>query len=230
MTKIRLSLRTVAIAACLTVTMFASCKKDPMPDPVLLLEEISVAYGERFVFEYDDQDRIEKLTVYDISGQKFAFVIYKYNAVGDLEELIIEDIINSETILITLSRNGKIITSSDGEVIELNDQGFPVKYGVEPNIVTYTWENGNQIKEEWTGGGNTFTYYDDTKTPFFYSKTPKWVLWLDWRSYGYHNANNIEKITESSGTRTYEYRYNDDDLPIEKKGLGFTETYKYLKR
>jgi len=219
-------------------------------EPVILLEEIQYNNW-RYVYEYDDQDRIEKTTRY-INGQIDRVDIYKYNAVGDLEEVKYKyeaKPTNNETK--TLTRNNNIITIvavsdtySEIEIIILNHQGLPENSTLEgedgsKDTGIYTWnENRNLTKVEWTSewtggsesGGNTFTYYDDTKTEFHYCKTPKWVLW---KFNGYVGANNIKtqtRIGSSTPTFEYEYVYNEYDLPVEQKQGSNTTTYKYMKR
>jgi len=229
MIKSRLNLRNVAIA-CLAVTMFASCKKDPTPDPIFLLEEMQNSGGTRYEYEYDDQDRIKKITEY-ISEQLRSVSTLKYNAAsGDLEEYEWEFPQNPEwNYKTTFTKNGNKITFVDeGQVeIELNTQGLPEKYMYGNSPSTLTWLNGNLIKIEDAHATRTFTH-DDKKSPFYYSKTPKWVLF---QYIGHQNVNNLKTMTWSSGsTTTYEYTYNADGFPETRTVSGTSETYKYKKK
>jgi hypothetical protein len=82
---------------------------------------------------------------------------------------------------------------------------------------------------------NTFTY-DDKKTPFYYCNTPKWALLLlnyyeQDVNYGYNKNNRNTVTTEDGNSITYEYTYNDDELPVtrtwKEETITYTETYTY---
>jgi hypothetical protein len=249
MTKFKNHLRTVAaIAACLEVAvMIASCKKETKRD-VFLLEEMTEGNW-RDAFEYDNQDRLTKY-IRQMTGQPEYVRTYTYNATGDLVEE------KGSDYKITFSKNGNTITyikenqygSENGE-IELNVQGFPVKWTFEgvseeewyKSTNTYIWQNGNNTTtesvEEWEEDGvkvsnaGTSTYrYDDKKSPFYHCKSPNWVLW--W-TVGYF-VNNLTSETWANGitTITYEYTYNDAGFPVTRKRSNYsqTATYTYKKK
>ena len=55
-------------------------------EPVFLLEERQTNFW-RYVYEYDSQDRLTKISEYSISGQPFRFGTFRYNAAdGHMEE------------------------------------------------------------------------------------------------------------------------------------------------
>ena len=208
-------------------------------EPIFLLEEKQSTPGHKYVYEYDNKDRITKITIYYGSGQFYGFTTYTYDpTTGDLIESEWEKPYDEGSR--TITREGNIIniinvTLNDGEwtdIIELNAQGLPEKYTCEYEdgskyIAIYTWENGNQTEEKVEGGASTtFTYDNNTKTPFHYSKTPKWVLWMFEYSSLFHNVNNVKTVRGV----TYVYDYNEYGLPVERTGGGTTETYKYMKR
>ena len=250
----RLKLRNVVvIATCLAgiiiLASFGKEKEIESQETVFLLEEIQSSDGERSVYEYDNQNRITKYTIYDTNGQPYWLSTYTYNAEGDLIEQ--ED----NNFKITFTKNGNKITFVDEErgyiEIELNNQGLPVKDTYEYEwadesgmfwskyTTTLTWQNGNLIKteakDEWKAGSETgsetssTTYtYDDKKTPLYHCKTPKWFLWWD----GYNTNNNIKMWDNGTFAITYEYTYNDDGFPVTRKASNnsITDTFIYAKK
>ena len=245
----RLNLRSVVvIAICLkSLTAFASYGngKEVENNDVFLLKEIQFSDGERSVYEYNDQDRITKYTIYDDEGQSYWVSTYAYNADGDL----IAQKENDFTI--TYIKDGNKITFVDEDggrtEIELNAQGLPVKDTYEWEWVSedekfwskyttaLTWLNGNLIKteaeDEWEAGSeassetSSTTYtYDDKKTPLYNCKTPKWFLWWD----GYNINNNIKTLEKDDFTVTYEYTYNDDGFPVTRKASNNSVMDKYI--
>ena len=226
--------------------------------PVFLPEEMQDD-NYRYVYEYDNRNRITKCTIY------YPFIIavstFTYNADGDLVEMNNEVIgypeHNSKT---TFTKNGNKITfiTHDNFLyeIELNDQGLPLKITREIenengfnwyySTFTFIWENRNithrKVEEIADVGGNTIgpftatsTYtYDDKKSPFYHCNTPKWFLWY-WFSFSIElcNENNIKTVTslEYGDIFEYEYKYNEDGFPKTRTAYGHSEmTYTYKKR
>ena len=203
---------------------------------VFFLEEIQSINGTKIVYEYDVQDRIRKKTYYQSSGQIYSVSTNTYDATTD--DLLMRtnefpqtpDLNNTRTF----TRNGNIITIANDknfnvETIELDAQGFPIKFN---DTETYVWDNGNVTEAKWDGVTTTYTY-DNNKSPFHYSNTPKWVLWLYEYDGGYHNANNVKTETIDDGSTTtyqYEYEYYEYDLPKKRTCGENWVTYKYKKR
>ena len=247
----RLNLRNlVVIAICLkSITVFALFSEEKeieSQEIILLLEEIQSSDGERSVYEYDNQNRITKYTIYGANGEPYWLSTYTYNAEGDLIEQ--ED----NNFKITFTKNGNKITFVDEEggyvEIELNNQELPVKDTYEwewadesgkfwsKYTTNLTWQNRNPVKteaeDEWKAGTETgletssVTYtYDDKKAPLYNCKTPKWFLWWD----GYNINNNIKTWDNGTSVITYEYTYNDDGFPVTRKASNssITDTYIY---
>jgi len=196
---------------------------------IFLLEEIQRG-NYRYVYEYDDQDRITKRTDYS-NGQIGSIHTFKYED-GDLVETNYENFQNPElNNKTTFSKNGNKINFFDGfehKEFEINEQGLPAKYYDEGAWLVFTWQNGNITKSEWEGYITTYTY-DDYKSPYLHCKTPKWFLW--WYFAGMPcSKNNVKTETWDGGGVTYTYTYNADGFPLTRTGGGFTETYKYKKR
>ena len=221
MVKVRLNFRKVAaIAAYLVITLlFASCKKDDN-GTVFLLKEIQFSDDRRYVFEYDNQNRITKRTEY-IANVRHTDNIFNYHVAEDLIEMIMENHQNSQLNgKITFYKNGNKITYdvyNGHREIELNTQGLPEKLTIDYQggagagfgewrtaSAIFTWQNGNLTKEEWEEDareygeeGSLFSIinrtYDDKKSPFYHCKTPKWLI----REviFDHYNENNIKTET-----------------------------------
>jgi len=212
---------------------------------IFLLEERQTNHW-RFVYEYDDQDRLTKISWYSNNGQLHYVGTFRYNAAdGHMEEVKWEFIQSQSNRNDTWTKNSNKVkrTYENGgyEEYELNPQGFPLKHtSNDASLYTrnFTWENGNITQDVWVEGSNTYINiytYDDKKSPFYHSKTPKWVL--DFYVGGYEEGvslvsnNNIKTFTWDGGTpSTYEYEYNADGFPTSQKCGTYTETYTYKKR
>jgi len=218
---------------------------------IFLLEERQ-RDGMRYVYEYDDQDRITKVTASAmIGGQIHSVETFKYNIIsGVLEEWKKEYPLNPENNEITVySKNDNKISfemNSERYVFDLNVQGLIENYSTKSNdesgyIGTFTWHNGNLTKIEWKevwkeNGEEKYSppfsdkfEHDDKKSPFYHCKTPKWFLWFNDR--GQQNENNIKTETfYGVAPITCVYEYNADGFPAKRTRGTTTETYKYLKR
>ena len=212
----------------------------------------------RYVYEYDNQNRIMKRSDYNNVGP-YCVNTFNYNANGDLIELKKENPNNpADFSLVTFSKSGDKITiveeGSPLEEIELNLQGLIVKHTTLndngdgnwcKNISIFIWQNNNITKEElvfqWKEGEDedstsyrTITYtHDDKKSPFYHCNTPKWFLrWWQYER-DYCSENNIkteEWEGDESVFETYEYIYNSDGFPETRIAWEKTVTYKYIKR
>ena len=253
MKDLRFKLRKLAtITACLTVTiMLVSCDKDDVSKKdVFLLEEILWLASDtgRHVFEYDSHERIIKYFYYYKSDLPNLVNSLIYNADGDLEEVTLK-VYNGASL--SAERTTKfikidnIINTSYG-VIELNEQGLPIKYTRSRQEETLIWQNGNLVKRIFVDKGSSpyqwisnFTY-DNKNSPFYHCKTPKWFfIWffgeggLD----AYWNVNNKidqEFISndEIQATYTTDYTYTDNGFPATSKQQRTvtTSVYSYFER
>lgn len=219
------------LALILFAVVFTSCDKDNKNSTVQLLGTISVNGKLRTKFEYDEQYRISKVINYDeFTGKNISYTqTYGYDSDGDLvsiyydfsENEMYENIDANYLIFIPKPIENKITTN--GQTIELNEQGLPLKtetfieYEHNNTTHSYSWtyeyENGNIKKityvsvrtgyEPWRVVYNNLTF-DDKKTPFHNCNTPKWSLVLDFGSV----QNNVLSL------KTTNSNYPDEELPI----------------
>ena len=226
---------------------------------VYLLSEISGRDG-RTTIEYDNQDRITKMTDYNKEGVADRVETYSYNNSGDLISMKSENYDgNSETY--TFSRYGNKVTVENSsndfyeESIDLNAQGLPVQrmyirriQNLERflhGLTTYQYQNGNLVKSDWeskwqdtngnfhsmSSGTGTYTY-DDKMSLFYHCKTPKWFL--IWRFDTFGSQNNVLTLKDNTYIQTFVYTYNDGGFPItlKTKAPDYEEdhTFKYERK
>ena len=203
------------------------------PEKVKLLETISEDGGHyTTTFEYDNQNRIIKISYYNYFITNDRSVTFTYNA-NDLVKTVEKD--NYETRTEEFLKSGNKITmtqrfennpqSNATYTIDLNEDGTMAKFQIDgsDNFFTYQYDNGNL-----TNDGQYAYLYDNNKSPFFYSNTPKWfmVYFFDDVALACKN-NTIEKSGLSSDERyTYEYEYDKDGFPTKRieKREGFGES------
>jgi len=199
------------------ITITVAQSGTPVGDVYLLSEIINPKYGSSRKFEYDNQNRIAKIT------EEFNVQIFNYNSAGDLISIRHERQ-GTHRFTYTFTKSGNKITIPEGEdsgELTLNTQGVveKLKYSWETRTLLCQYQGKNLIKiisEESSEDIITFTY-DDKKSPFYYCNTPQW--WLVWYQFatgftlGYiiGHENNIE--TYSSKT-ICQYTYNDNGFPI----------------
>jgi len=179
-------------------------------------DDFGNAKGEEFALKYDEQNRIVKIYNYYYTGPISSTKTITYNADLITIENVKED--NSKDIKKFVIKENTITHESDtlildegGNVVELKSNG---------KSSTYQYKNGNL----------TTTYetreYDNKKSPFSNTNTPKWLFgYLEiMGSSDYLSKNNILKYEKTSGgTHTfsnYEYEYDDENFPIKLEEFG----------
>jgi len=195
-----------------------------------LLERITDENGRLLrKFVYDKQNRIVKIVSKDYSTVEGEPVVWNADAVTITYET--DDKITVETIITkqyardegsrstkNFLRNGnKIIAGTDTSTINnesVNNDGYESVYN-----------DGNLMRETEPNGVNDTEYsYDDKKSPFSNSKTPKWLLPYIGVS---TNKNNILRQETSGGeisfSKTYEYQYDSDGFPTKEKEEVYVE-------
>ena len=248
MKKFIIFLTTILLFTCL----LPSCSKE---EEIRLLESItyndgSGTYEEKY--EYDNQNRITKISYYDTSGE-FSIentLIYNGNdLVGDdnnddgYEKISYENYEKDfDVTLEEHEKNGNIIKvkyrpmyfhlNSDGNLIRIdvhNDEGNPLTpinyiYDQNGNLITYSLDNDIYLHEY---------EYDNKKAPFTHCNTPKW--WMQYKELP--TKNNIIKMTEDGKVgneyNEYVYEYDDAEYPIKcttkySNGSKAETVYKYI--
>jgi len=175
----------------LFIALFAvsavSCKKDKDEnEKVQLVKSVSpCGYDRTFInYEYDDNNRI---TTISHSWDNYSFIykfLYSGNDLVKFEcytygEIDGED--RDRHFIWNFSKNGNKITvladdCYSSATIELDNDGYPVKIG-DNEVLEYL--DGNLVSMSYFDthyGWDTVTYrYDNKKSPFYYSNTPKWI-------------------------------------------------------
>ena len=195
---------------------------------VYLVSEIYKEDGWSHKFEYDNQNRITKITM---DGGYFLTLNY---SAGDLISMLFND-----SNLCTFTKNGNKITIGSDESVDINAQGLIERYCERTNCFNCQYQGKNLIKM--IGDGIVATYtYDDKKSPFYYCNTPEW--WLVWYfGFGYAYAfgtggleNNIKtwNIVNENEDKTllYEYTYNGNGFPLTVTGHNGKYMLKYEKK
>ena len=205
---------------------------------VKLLKAITDNDGWSQEYVYDSQNRITKISEYE-NGKldETRTLSYKGN---DLVKIVYVDVNNPQyNSTIEITTNGNKITCSTDEsncTVDLNSDGFPVKYEeVYDNgdswSEIYQYQSGNlskySIKDIYNGKTDEWNYtykYDKQTSPFYHCNTPKWFMfwWFDCRA----GKNNVTDETRNNETRntssktTFTYTYDKDGFPT-----SYTETY-----
>ena len=224
----------VLIFELLAVT---SCQKGD-EDRVQSLVELAYSNGGYVKFEYDKQNRITKIIqTIDSLNDAFDTLTITYNG-NDIVKFRLDYRFNHYDVY-EVNKNGNQITATRNDgyffLFDLNNDGYPVRWednrGTKERttVYTYQYQSGNVLKFE-TGSPEeplSFEYkYDKNKSPFYYSKTPKWFMF--WHLTGYigytamGGQNNVTEVTHTTSYGSdgkyigetefiYEYIYEYDD-------------------
>ena len=192
---------------------------------VYLLKEIHTvsSWGTYIgVFEYDDQNRIIK----------YGDATLSYNNAGDLVSFVSDDYTE------TFTRVGNTITVKyddyyPPDIIELNEEGLPIKWDMGGQIFIYHWDNNgnaNQLDDIDAYGDeevidNIFSLtFDNMNNPFKNCNTPKWFKIIYFGIDGLWSAgmnNNVLEVRRENGTfeGLFEYTYNSGGYPVTLKQI-----------
>jgi len=195
----------VALGLAITFTLNA-CDKG---GDGKLLECIADENGKcTMKFEYDKQNRIVK-----INDDK---ITYADNLVT----------VGTKKYVI----NGNTVTVDGEQSYIIDKDGYIVNICGDEECTSLTYKDGKLIESQSAGGDYKSIYsYDDKKSPFSNSNTPKWVIQLsmDYYDYGIASKNNLltNNWTEggSKGEWTYKYEYDSDGFPTKKKSVNGNE-------
>ena len=213
------------VITALFAVLFTSCKKDKDDDEVQLLETIKYSSGSYDKYEYDDQNRITKISWYGKDDNLVGMETFTYSG-NDLVKHVSEEIgyaqytyeFSRSGNTISLKRSSSNTSDVRTNIMELDNDGMPVKY--EENYITWNYVISYQIKDE-----NLMVYshkdtlddivkeqsitykYDNNKSPFFHCKTPKWFIFMQSGHKG--SKNNAIEETRDGETYKYEYAYDN---------------------
>jgi len=226
-------------------TAFASCNENGN-EVVKLVETITDIDGNYQKFEYDSQNRITKISKYDRDGNLFETKTLTYSG---------NDLVKYEFVVLTSEEWGaywkeennsisytnsgiQIIKTSDGckdtYKLNLNNDGYPAKFEggghcYLSSLYNYSIKNGNvtmiTLESQGIGRVSVNYKYDDKKSPFTHTATPKWwiilniIEMIDNRTEAFYGNNNIIEILNDKGEVLYEciYEYDSDGYPITRK-------------
>ena len=229
--------------------MLSGCKKDndnKNDGQVYLLSEIDHGDGGWIQkFEYDDKNRITKIT-----GFYDGVAMLSYNNDGDLISMFeVHPDYPEYNRTTEFSKSGNIVTwnEDNGNIsikIELDTQGLPSKLMFESTedngdwikqVVTLKYQGKNMIEtaDEWsesrhgvtsTGTGKSTFTYDNKKSSFYHCKTPEWFLMLYFLDNGLQNNMITAKNDYSSSygyvySDIFEYTYNDAGFPLTRTDI-----------
>jgi len=200
--------------------------------------------GHTTKFKYDDKNRIIKITSSPLE--------YRFNYSDDkLVEIKAKDLAYPNSISYTINGNtikyssyGKsetITTNNDGYIFE-REARYDGGCGAGGEDATYQYQDGNLIKivdtfqeacgdeeEKPSEPSITEFKYDNEKSPFYYSKTPKWVIQQQHFTSDYANKNNIIEVN-GYNARSYKYEYDSDGFPTKRISGSETITFTYCEQ
>ena len=197
-------------AAAEIAAAFASCGKGS--GGVKLLECITDKKGKEryYKFGYDEQNRIIK-----IYGKFFINTI-TYDGSGSVTVKEVETQ-GSGRVKKYVKNANTIIDDKDKDTLTIDKDGYIVKLAREFGSLIYKYEDGNLTGIE---NDSHFSSYDNKKSPFSNSNTPKWFIqllaYVEGDAFASKN-NPLSKAWfggEVSGSCTYKYEYDSDDFPI----------------
>jgi len=163
-------------------------------------------------FEYDEQNRIVKMYDYR-EGKIFSTKTIAYSS----DDLITVEYVSSDNSkkVKKFIINGNTITSDDEKTFNINKDGYAIKRGIK----NPEYENGNRTSEidddEPSGIGYT---YDNKKSPFSNTNTPKWLLQYDLGLFlPAESKNNVASLCTDLLCHNYEYEYDSEGFPTKQK-------------
>jgi len=211
----RLIFNCLVVAALAISAAFASSNESAITK---LPEVITKSDGSNTMYEYDSQNRIAKILLYN-DGEHILTQTFTYSG-SNLVKILSEnpELDEPTTEEFTKTGNQIFITYNFGDygegdgVLEINDDGYPINFSGSDGhnlgfSYDYTIRNGNVLKvttEQHRFGGahhilnfDVNYRYDDKKSPFTHCTTPEWwmiiCMWGGKKSVGdeYGGKNNV---------------------------------------
>ena len=247
----------VVMAQCIAV--FLSCDKTSnhhegeiqllerivYPDVLLHAKSLTQCQIQNAVkytkYEYDNQNRITKISSYNKSKTLVGTETFTYME-NDLIKVVYEEACNPNIETREFAKNGnKITVTIEGGYLnylgtrtytfELDEDGFPVKLGSAfPDgsyPLIYQYQDGNLIKlinssQDYSHQNYSYIYeYDNKKSPFYHCQTPKWYMF-----YVSNRSGSMNNIVKEIGIAAednkvynetrYKYGYDRNGFPTKR--------------
>jgi major membrane immunogen (membrane-anchored lipoprotein) len=189
------------------------------------------------VFKYDTRNRLVEVVHSDGGGSGvFHILTYKGNDLATVKNVSMSVEGSSDTTVLNIGK-GNTVSIKDNiynrtETITTNNDGYIIrleyKYddgSVGKSIYTYQYQDGNLASETLSEGGKekvTKYKYDNKKSPFNNSSTPKWIL-----QYFSNTIHASKNNPVSKNSTVYKYKYDSEGFPTEQASNGYTATFIY---
>ena len=235
-------------ALCSLILVSCDDDKEPGNNGKVQLLETVLWYGVLEVeFEYDSQHRISKMIFYDTDGvtinETITFVYDGNSILLTYTHALFPQytrIYTRKDNKVTVNYVGNYVNSSG--IIYLDNDSYPIKSvffdgSEEIATIDYKYLNGNLIQRTETQKDINFDTYsrtflfahDNKKSPFYYCRTPKWVLipyfLSDITFLG--GVIGIKNNVNQLGSRPIMLTYDGDFLKTMNYGYGET-TFTYI--
>jgi len=196
-------------------------------------------------FEYDDQNRITKVSWLNV------YMAMTYSG-DDLIKVTWSGEENPDEFYeneLEFIKSGNTLTYTEGDfsttILTLNSDGYLTNFLLEyksdydddsSSETIYQYLEGNLIKtiENYNEYEIVFEFgYDDKKSPFYYTQTPKWFLiwWFLVDDMDFGLKNNIIEIKYSGSDgifiQKYEYEYDGDGFPTKRTRTYYNDGEQY---
>ena len=206
------------------------------PPKIKLLETMTNIFSDHgdyvYKFEYDEQNRISKISNYSNGSLRFTNPLtYSGN---DLTEMgfVPENNLNISYYTFEYAKSGNTITVTGTQIrtssgstgviststLTLNSDGLPVKEVSNDSETTFQYDSNGNVTKCLSNSRTEEIKYDDKKSPIYNCKTQKWWLQRYFQEYGIGNHNNITEYawTKNDGygyKNTHTYVYDSDGFP-----------------
>ena len=232
-----LVIATLAASAVLT-----SCKKEIDDGKVQLLETMTINDGSCVKYTYDNQNRVSEFFMYE--NEKLSSVTAITYSGHDLITVIHENFDNSEENFAgKFVKNGNTITFYSNEELTytmyLDNNEYPVRIEGISNegegflynyVMTFQYQDGNMTKMnttitfngEITSESSTEYKYDNKKSPFYYCRSPIWMVSNTIGPYSIQNNVIEQKISSLFNVKT-EIIYEYDSAGFPTRGVMTSE-------
>ena len=224
----RVILNYLVITAIAVSSVFTSCDKDD-EDKVQLLETLIFDGGFYEKYEYDNQNRITKISTY-INDEDFGYskiFTYSGNDLVEVAEITSTSFTTEEYVKtknkITITRKNNSGNVYSTATIDLNNDGLPTKFEVSSEeyfeVITHQYQRGNMTKRTLKRIQNdelqeyvNENKFDKMKTPYYHCKTPKWYIYMIGNYYV--GQNNIIEVSYGNKDKTvFKYEYDKTGFP-----------------